>query len=90
MPTALVTGVAGFMNLCHDKNTLSHRYIFRGIANPDNGTEEDLVPVQDDPHPRDICHSVADISKVNKSNGFDPDTSFTEGVERTVEWFGNQ
>lgn len=90
MPTALVTGVAGFINLCLGKNLLSCQYIFRGIHNPHNGIGEDLVPVQDDPHPRDIRHSVTNISKVNKSIGFDPDTSFTDGVERTVEWFGNQ
>ncbi|PHQ39383.1 GDP-mannose 4,6-dehydratase [Halorubrum persicum] len=52
--------------------------------------DRDIEPVHEDPRPGDIRHSVADISKANKSIGFEPDTSFTEGIERTVEWFRSQ
>ena len=50
----------------------------------------DIEPIHEDPRPGDIRHSAADISKANESIGFDPDTSFTEGIERTVEWFRTQ
>lgn len=50
----------------------------------------DIEPVHEDPRPGDIRHSAADISKANESIGFDPDTSFTEGIDQTVEWFRDQ
>lgn len=52
--------------------------------------DRDIEPVHQDPRPGDIRHSVADISKANESIGFDPDTSFTEAIEQTVEWFRDQ
>jgi len=50
----------------------------------------DIEPLREAPRPGDIRHSVADISKATKSIGYDPNTSFQEGIERTVEWFQNQ
>ncbi|TKX82252.1 SDR family oxidoreductase [Halorubrum sp. SD626R] len=55
-----------------------------------NTLDRDIEPVHEDPRPGDIRHSAADISKANKSIGFEPNTSFTEGIKRTIEWFQNQ
>lgn len=52
--------------------------------------DRDIDPVHEDPRPGDVRHSAADISKANESIGFDPDTPFTEGIERTVAWFRDQ
>jgi len=52
--------------------------------------DRDIEPLHGDARPGDIRHSAADISKANESIGFEPGTSFEEGIERTVEWFQNQ
>jgi UDP-glucose 4-epimerase len=38
------------------------------------------------PRPGDIRHSQADISEARRVLGYDPTTSFEEGLRRTVEW----
>lgn len=60
------------------------------VAGLNEAMSRDIEPVHEDSRPGDIRHSAADISKANESIGFNPDTSFTEGIERTVEWFKNQ
>jgi nucleoside-diphosphate-sugar epimerase len=39
------------------------------------------------PRPGDIRHSLADISKAKRLLGYRPETSFEEGLEKTVAWF---
>jgi UDP-glucuronate 4-epimerase len=45
----------------------------------------DRKPVQ----PGDVPRTMADITKAGKLLGYAPKTSFTEGVQRQVEWFHN-
>jgi UDP-N-acetylglucosamine 4-epimerase len=37
--------------------------------------------------PGDIRHSLADISDARRLLGYDPQVSFDEGIERTIEWY---
>lgn len=37
--------------------------------------------------PGDIKHSLADISDARRLLGYDPQVSFDEGIERTIEWY---
>jgi len=39
------------------------------------------------PRPGDILHSTADITKARRLMGFVPETSFSEGLEKTVRWY---
>jgi nucleoside-diphosphate-sugar epimerase len=39
------------------------------------------------PRPGDIRHSLADISKARKLMGYRPETTFEEGLRKTVAWF---
>lgn len=41
-----------------------------------------------DSRPGDVRHSEADISKIKAKLGFEPKTSFKEGLTETVEWYG--
>lgn len=47
----------------------------------------DIEPTYTDPRPGDVPHSEADISKAAQLIDYDPDVSFHDGLERTVEWF---
>ena len=46
-----------------------------------------IEPIYDDPRPGDVRHSQADISLARTLLGYQPVTSFREGVRRTVEWY---
>lgn len=48
-------------------------------------TRSDVVHT--DPRDGDIDHSEADISRARDRLGYEPDVSFREGLERTVEWY---
>ena len=41
----------------------------------------------EDPRPGDVKHSLADITKAREQLGFEPQISFRQGLEVTVEWF---
>ncbi|MFP8890762.1 NAD-dependent epimerase/dehydratase family protein [Natrialbaceae archaeon A-CW2] len=49
------------------------------------GTE--IEPIYDDPRPGDVPHSKADITKARDLIDYEPEVSFREGLERTVEYF---
>jgi nucleoside-diphosphate-sugar epimerase len=38
----------------------------------------------------DVKHSLADISLARELVGYDPEVTFTEGLQRTIEWFTAQ
>ena len=38
----------------------------------------------------DIKHSLADISQARRAFGYEPDIDFTEGLQRTVQWYREQ
>jgi|SRR5450830_317494 len=38
----------------------------------------------------DICHNYADLSKINRTLGFTPKFSFSEGAERFCQWVSHQ
>ena len=35
----------------------------------------------------DIMHSIADITKAKKELGYNPNTSFSNGIRKTIEWY---
>lgn len=49
--------------------------------------DTDIEPHYTDPRPGDVPHSKANISKARELIGYEPEVSFREGLERTVEWF---
>lgn len=38
-------------------------------------------------YPNQVMHLCADISNLIEDTGFEPETSFEEGIKKTVEWF---
>ena len=40
--------------------------------------------------PGDVERTYADITKAKKLLGYDPKTSFKEGIQKFVEWYKNQ
>ncbi len=46
-------------------------------------------PVHRQPRPGDVRHSLADITKAETILGYQPNTTFSVGLERTVEWYSN-
>ncbi|MDL0132521.1 SDR family oxidoreductase [Halobacterium salinarum] len=47
----------------------------------------DIDPVYDDPRPGDVRHSHADISKATDLLGYEPEVSFSEGLEETIPYY---
>ena len=48
-----------------------------------------IEPVHQQPRPGDVRHSLADIAKAETILGYRPKTSFSVGLECTVEWYSN-
>lgn len=46
-----------------------------------------IQPIFTDPRKGDIKHSLADISKAKKIIGYDPEISFAQGLQQTVDYF---
>ncbi|MDN5865160.1 MAG: SDR family oxidoreductase [Gammaproteobacteria bacterium] len=46
-----------------------------------------LTPLFGDPRPGDVRHSLADIEKSKRLLGYVPRIGFTDGLQRTLEWF---
>ncbi|QDX40821.1 SDR family oxidoreductase [Salarchaeum sp. JOR-1] len=51
------------------------------------GTE--INPIYDDPRPGDVRHSHADISKAKEQLGYEPAVDFSEGLDRTIQYYRN-
>lgn len=49
----------------------------------------DIEAIYDEPRVGDVKHSLADISAVRETFGYEPEVSFDEGLRRTVEHFTN-
>jgi nucleoside-diphosphate-sugar epimerase len=49
----------------------------------------EIQPEHSDPRPGDIRHSHADISKAEQLLGYTPSVEFTEGIEKTIEYYRN-
>ena len=50
-------------------------------------TDTESTIVHTEPREGDIRHSQADVSKARELLGYEPTVSFTDGLERTAEWF---
>lgn len=48
---------------------------------------KDIEPVFTPPRQGDVRYTWADISKFKKLAGFSPEIKFTEGLQKTVEWY---
>ncbi len=51
---------------------------------------EELVALREAPRPGDVDRHYADISKARRLLNFEPKTSLTEGLERTLAWFRSE
>ena len=47
----------------------------------------DVEPQYGEPRPGDIRHSIADITRVKKDLGYEPEYDIRRGLEETIEWF---
>lgn len=50
----------------------------------------DIDPVYSGPRPGEVRDSLADVTKARKLLGYEPQTSFFEGLNKTVQWFTRQ
>lgn len=50
----------------------------------------DIEAIYDDPRVGDVKHSLADISAAQVAFGYEPEVSFEEGLQRTVDFFAQQ
>lgn len=50
----------------------------------------DIDPVYSDPRPGEVRDSLAGVTKARKLLGYEPQTSFFEGLNKTVQWFTKQ
>ncbi|MBR9677367.1 SDR family oxidoreductase [Candidatus Woesearchaeota archaeon] len=57
------------------------------IKNINTVLEKNVMPSFSDVRAGDVKRSVADISKAKKVLGFNPTTSFEEGLKKTIEWY---
>jgi UDP-glucose 4-epimerase len=46
-----------------------------------------IVPQHGPPRPGDVRHSRADISRIQRELGYEPNVPFEEGLERTLAWY---
>lgn len=46
-----------------------------------------LNPIHSDPQPKDIKHSLADISKAREKLHYEPKTKLKNGLKETMKWF---
>lgn len=47
----------------------------------------EIKPVFRAPRPGDVMHSMAAIQKAQQLLGYEPEISFREGLEKTIEWY---
>lgn len=48
-----------------------------------------IPPIYEPARPGDIKHSYADISKAQQKMNFQPESTFEEGLRKTVDWYRN-
>lgn len=79
-------GVAGqaFNIACGDRITLNSM-----LQQINTIIGKNISPIYAESRSGDIKHSQADITKARKHLGYEPKTSFLEGLGRTVEWYRN-
>jgi UDP-glucose 4-epimerase len=53
-------------------------------------TGKNIAPIYTDPRPGDIKHSRAAIDLAREHMGYEPDTSFIDGLKLTVDWYREQ
>jgi len=67
---------------CGERYTLNELFsLLRQMINVE------IDPVYADPRPGDVKHSQADISRAKELLKYEPEISFKEGLEKTVEWY---
>lgn len=57
------------------------------VATLNDILETCMEPIHENPRPEDIRHSVADVSKIRESLGFETSVGFRDGLRETCEWF---
>lgn len=70
---------------CHERITLNQLVTLINRA-----TEKDIEPVYSEPRLGDVKHSFADIQRAKQVIGYRPGVSFSEGLERTVEFYNGR
>jgi nucleoside-diphosphate-sugar epimerase len=79
---ANAAGVSGgtFNVACGERASLNEI-----IGEPRELTGRDIAPIQEDPRPGDVRHSMADISSAQRELGYEPAVDVRVGLKLTLE-----
>ncbi|MEJ2637644.1 MAG: SDR family oxidoreductase [Calditrichia bacterium] len=67
---------------CHERIDLNQL-----VQHINEITGESIQPLYSEARPGDVKHSFADIERIQKYLGYEPQVLFREGLKRTVEWY---
>ncbi|PWE47445.1 NAD-dependent epimerase/dehydratase family protein [Pseudomonas prosekii] len=73
-----------------ERTTLNQLFVYLADCLSEHGYKYELSPVFGDFRSGDVRHSLADISKANRSLGYAPDFRINEGIKQTMPWYINQ
>lgn len=72
---------------CGRRTTLNELYAIIREKTMERQRLSPPEPVYEDFRPGDIRHSVADVSKIRHSLGYEPTRSVADGIGDTIEWY---
>jgi UDP-glucose 4-epimerase len=70
---------------CHERTTLNQL-----VEQINNYLKCEVAPIYKDPRPGDVKHSFADISLISERLGYKPKVNFSDGLQKTIEFFTNK
>ncbi len=68
------------------KPLFEYIYQLRDVINPEAEIHLGVIPYGD----KQVMYLCADIAKLKQDTGFEPQTSFEEGIKRTVDWLAKE
>ncbi|KZX36426.1 NAD-dependent epimerase/dehydratase family protein [Wohlfahrtiimonas chitiniclastica] len=70
-----------------DRTTLNELFKAIKTALAEQGVNYDLEPIYQDFRPGDVRHSQADISKISRLLGYEPQYRIMDGVSLSMQWY---
>lgn len=70
-----------------DRTTLNELFKAIKTALAEQGVNYDLEPIYQDFRPGDVRHSQADISKISRLLGYEPQYQIMDGISLTINWY---
>jgi nucleoside-diphosphate-sugar epimerase len=79
-------GIGEVFNVgCGERHTLLEL-----VSNLQEIMRSAIEPRFTDARPGDVRHSLADISRIERAMGYEPEVSFREGLRSSVEWYSGR